>query len=135
MFSRSRPWRPRGPSFGSHVGSRRRGRRTESYVVAYASPVLDDFTFDDTNRSAEAFVEAPLVDELPPLLSANIPAARIDESGLRALANRAHELSELKPADLTAPPAAEGLSPASLVQLLSQRPDDSHHHSRARRSA
>lgn len=133
MFSRSRPWRARGPSFGSAVGSRRRGRRTESLVATDVASVSGAFVADSADTAPALPIEATIVDEMLPIAPANLPVARIDESGLRALERRGHELAQIMPTDVSAP--LDRLSPASLVRLLSQRADDSLAHPRSRRSA
>lgn len=134
MFSRSRPWRSRGPSLGSsRLGSRRRGRRTDPLISASAAPLTGTAAADDGTSVSASPVEATIIDDTAPVVLANLPVARIDESGLRAMARRALDLAQIKPADLSVPP--ERLSPAVFVQLLSQRPDDSVRHTRTRRSA
>jgi hypothetical protein len=41
-FSRSRPWRSRGPSFADRAGTRRRGGRDDETLLAEPNPVLPD---------------------------------------------------------------------------------------------
>ena len=98
MFMRSRPWRARGPSFDSRAGPRRRGQQGEGLLAHGHGASSDGGSELDVDIDADfgvgVSVEAEREENAAAALSpsvpiARVPAPRIDESGLVALARRA----------------------------------------------
>lgn len=90
MFNRARPWRARGPALGSGAGSRRRGRLGEGRTGILApaqSDVQEEQTIDELAVSEGLIGEPTAVSAAR--FAEQIPAARIDEAGLRAMVWRA----------------------------------------------
>lgn len=91
-YIRSRPWRARGPWFGNRAGPRRRGYRDDEL-----QPVAGDFGGDGADLVISVESEAVAADDLllldapPPSMADGMLAARVDLSGLRAIAARGAE--------------------------------------------
>jgi hypothetical protein len=98
-----------------------------------------DLLFDDDDASGYAasptVADAGAASVFAPLPAPYVPAARIDESGLRALARRALEQGQLQKADHLIPPPVESLPADPLLQLLTRERSDLMAMPRPRRSA
>jgi hypothetical protein len=117
MFNRSRPWRARGPSLGSHAGSRRRGHCGDTQTIVPAANSQPDSTFEVT------FADDFAGSEIAPATSASLigtplTVARIDEAGLRAMAWREREQSQGWVAEVAGPLPAERPIAGSPLELF-----------------
>jgi hypothetical protein len=97
MYSRSRPWRSRGPSFGSRAGARRRGHRSDKLTTGCVVLQDDYLLVGDVDITAGDAPQTEHADDAPIAASLAAPplhAARIDETGLHAFARSAPEQAQ-----------------------------------------
>lgn len=139
MFNRSRPWRARGPSFGSRAGSRRRGHCDDLQAIASAADARLDPSFEgsstDTDLVSGDIQGFPAAAATMPMGTALAPAARIDEAGLQAMARRSREHDSGWAADDISPVYAEPAIVRSPLDLLIPAKSDLMVIPRPRRSA
>ena len=87
-FIRSRPWRSRAPWFNTRAGARRRGYRDDELVSIAHDVVLDDHVVMATEREVMIAHDGVLVDAAARPIPEGMQAARVDLSGLQAMAAR-----------------------------------------------